>query len=238
MAIGPIQFLAFTFKEFQPGKGILAALQQAADSGAIRVIDLQFIRKDEAGKITTMEISGLSGAEAGELGSVIEGLLDAGAASRGGGVEGSLSASLEAVEASYGLGLGDIQAVADEIIPGSAAGLVVLEHTWALEFGEAIRQAGGKLAAQGFLTRQAVMKVGEELEALAEAEWAIEVADAIQEEAAYEAAEAVVLSEMIQNEAARQAVEALLAARLIEEAALDEAARVVSAALSAEAAAY
>ena len=232
MAIGPIQFVAITFKDFQPDQGVLAALQRAADRGAIRLVDLQFIRKDEAGKITTMEMSGLSSAESAELGSVIQGLLDAGAASRGGAVEGDLPASLAAVEASYGLGLGDIQAVANEIVPGSAAGLAVIEHTWAIDFAEALQRAGGKLAAQGFLTRQAVMKVGAELEALAEAEWAIEVSDAIQTEAAYEAAEAVVLSEAIQNEAARQAVEALVAARLLEEAAMEEAARVVTAALA------
>jgi hypothetical protein len=225
MTIGPIQFVAITFKDFQPDQGVLAALQRAADRGAIRLVDLQFIRKDEAGKITTMEMSGLSSAESAELGSVIQGLLDAGAASRGGAVEGDLPASLAAVEASYGLGLGDIQAVADRIVPGSAAGLVVIEHTWAIEFTEAMQQAGGKLAAQGFLTRQAVMKVGEELEAL-------EGSDVIQAEAAYEAAEAVVLSEAIQNEAARQAVEALVAARLLEEAAMEEAARVVTAALA------
>jgi hypothetical protein len=233
-AIGPIQFVAITFKEFQTDKGILAALRRAADSGAIRLLDLQFIRKDEAGKITTMEMSGLSPAEAAEFGSVIGGLLDAGAASRGGAVEGTLSATLAAVESSYGLGLGDIQAVAEGIQPGSAAGLLVIEHTWATEFADAVGQAGGKMAAQGFLTRQAVMKVGEELEALAEAEVAIELSEAIQEEAAYEAAEAVVLSEAIQAEAARQAAEALLAARLIEEAALEEAAQVVTAALGIE----
>ena len=169
------------------------------------------------------------------FGSVIGGLLDAGTASRGGAVEGSLSASLAAVEASYGLDLGDIQAVAERIRPGSAAGLVVIEHTWAREFAEAVGQAGGKMAAQGFLTRQAVMKVGEELKAIAEAEMAIELSEAIQEEAAYEAAEAVVVSEIIQAEAARQAAQALVAAQLIEEVALEEAARVVAATLALEA---
>ena len=236
MAIGPIQFLAITFKEFQPDKGILAALRRATESGAIRLLDLQFIGKDQAGKITTMEMSGLSPAEAAEFGSVIGGLLDAGAASRGGGVEGTLSDALAVVESSYGLGLGDIQAVAERIRPGSAAGLLVIEHTWAIEFGEAVRQAGGKMAAQGFLTREAIMKVGEELEAIAEAEVAIELSELIQEEAAYEAAEAIAVSEIIQAEAARQAAQALVAARLIEEAALDEAARVVTAALAIEAA--
>jgi hypothetical protein len=178
-----------------------------------------------------MEMSGLSPAEAAEFGSVIEGLLDAGAASRGGAVEGRLSASLAAVEASYGLDLGDIQAVAEQILPGSAAGLVVIEHTWAREFAEAVGQAGGEMAAQGFLTRQAVMNVGEELVALTEAETAIELSEWIQEEAAYEAAEAIVLSEAIQAEAARRAAQALVAAQLIEEAAFEEAAQVVVAAL-------
>ena len=236
MAIGPIQFLAITFKEFQPDKGILAALRRATQSGAIRLLDLQFIGKDQAGKITTMEMSGLSPAEAGEFGSVIEGLLDAGAASRGGAVEGTLADSLATVEASYGLDLGDIQAVAERIRPGSAAGLVVIEHTWAREFAEAVGRAGGKMAAQGFLTRQAVMKVGEELVALAEAEVAIELSELIQEEAAYEAAEAIAVSKVIQAEAARQAAQALVAAQLIEEAALEEAARVVTGALAVEAA--
>jgi uncharacterized membrane protein len=235
MTIGPIQFLAIGFPEFQVGKGILAALRRATESGAIRLIDLQFIGKDQAGKITTMEMSGLSPAEAAEFGSVIGGLLDAGAASRGGAVEGSLSASLAAVEASYGLDLGDIRAVAERMMPGSAAGLVVIEHTWARDFAEAVGQAGGKVAAQGFLTRQAVMKVGEELEAIAEAEVAIELSEAIQEEAAYEAAQAVVISEIIQAEAARRAAQALVAAELIEEAALEEAARVVAATLVLEA---
>jgi len=59
------------------------------------------------------------------------------------------------------------------------------------EFAEAVGQAGGKMAAQGFLTRQAVMKVGEELVALTESETAIELSEWIQEEAAYEAAEAI-----------------------------------------------
>ena len=38
--------------------------------------------------------------------------------------------------------------------------------------------AGGKLAAHGFLTRQAVRKVWDEIEALAEAEWVIELSEA------------------------------------------------------------
>jgi len=39
MTIGPIQFLAITFKEFEPDQGILAALRRATDMGAIRLLD-------------------------------------------------------------------------------------------------------------------------------------------------------------------------------------------------------
>jgi hypothetical protein len=54
---------------------------------------------------------------------------------------------------------------------------------------------------------------------MAEAEMAIELFEAIQEEAALEAAEAIVLSEVLRAAAARQAAHALVAAELIEGAA-------------------
>lgn len=236
MAIGPIQFMAITFDDFKHKGEILPALQSAVGSGVIRLVDLQFVRKDQAGNITSMEMSGLSSAEAAEFGSVINGLLSAGAGP-GMAVEGDLPGALAAVEQSYGLSLGDVQAVADRIRPGTAAGLLVVEHTWAIEFRDAVARAGGKMAAQGFLTPQAIMMVGKELEAILSAEVVVALSEAIQLEAAVEAVEAVVVSEAIQQEAARRAIEALVAARLIEEAAVEEAAEVVALALAVEEAA-
>jgi hypothetical protein len=234
MAIGPIQFIGITFDDFRPKGEILPALQKAVGAGMIRLVDLQFLHKDQEGKVTSLDMSGLSSSEAAEFGAVITGLLSAGA---GMDIKAELPAALAAVEQSYGLNLGDVRAVIDRIRPGTAAGLLVIEHTWAIGFRDAVARAGGKMAVQGFLTPQAVMMVGKELEAILGAEIAVALSEAIQLEAALEAAEAVIVSDAIQQEAARRAVQALVAARLIEEAAVEEAGEVVAAALAVEQAA-
>jgi uncharacterized membrane protein len=234
MSIGPIQLLAITFDTFEPTGSVLPALQSLMEIKAIRLIDLQFLRKTQAGHVTSMEMSGLSPAEAMEFGSVIRGLLAEGAQAP---VEGTLSGALEAVGQSYGLTFGDVKAVAERMRPGTAAALLLIEHTWATDFAAALREAGGKLAAQGFLTRDALMMVGAELEAQVEACEAVLASESVQAEAAAEAAEAVAASQAIQAEAARQALRALVRARLIEEAAIEEATEVVAAALAVEKAA-
>ncbi len=230
MAIGPIQLIALTFEDFKPTGEILPALQAAMKSGAIRLIDLQFVGKDEDGKLTSMEMSGLSGEETIEFGAVIGGLIGAGAGGAEGAATGSLEGALVAAEHTYGLSAEDLFAAADRIKPGAAAALLMIEHTWAIEFGTAVRESGGKMAAQGFLTPETLFLVGAELEAQVEAVEAIAISEAIQVYAAAEAVEAILVSEAIQEEAAVRAVTALVAAEIIEEAAIEEAREVVTAA--------
>ena len=230
MAIGPIQLIALTFEDFKPTGDILPALKAAMKSGAIRLIDLQFVGKDEDGKLTSMEMSGLSGEETIEFGAVIGGLIGAGAGGAEGAEAGSLEGALIAAEHTYGLSAEDLFTAADRIKPGAAAALLMIEHTWAIEFGTAVRESGGKMAAQGFLTPETLFLVGAELEAQVEAIEAIAISEAIQMVAAAEAVEAILVSEAIQEEAAVRAVTALVAAEIIEEAAIEEAREVVTAA--------
>jgi uncharacterized membrane protein len=230
MAIGPIQLIALTFEDFHPTGDILPALQAAMKKGAIRLIDAQFVSKDEDGKLTSLEMSGLSGEETIEFGAVIGGLIGAGAGGAEGAASGSLEGALIAAEHNYGLSAEDLFAAADRIKPGAAAALLMIEHTWAIGFGTAVRESGGKMAAQGFLTPETLFLVGAELEAQVEAVEAIAISEAIKYEAAAEAVEAVLISEAIQEEAAVRAVTALVAAEIIEEAAIEEAREVVTAA--------
>jgi uncharacterized membrane protein len=227
MNIGPIQLIAITFPEFEPKGEILPKLMALVEAETIRLIDLQVIRKDQAGHVSSMELSGLSAKERVEFGAVIGGLLGAGAGGEEGAVEGSMSGALAAAEQSYGLSTADLKAVADRIRPGSAAALLLIEHTWATPFRDAVVRAGGQVQAQGYLTPQALFMVGKELEAQVEAVEAIAASEAIQKEAAKRAAIAVALSRAIQEEAARRAVAALMAADIIEEAAIEEAVLVV-----------
>lgn len=237
MSVGPIQLLAIGFEEFEPSGHILTELRMATEAGTIRLIDAQFVRKDNAGRITSMEMSGLSPAETIEFGAVIGGLLGMGAAGPEGAEVGALSGALAAAERSYGLTLSEIQSIADDLPLGGAAALLAIEHTWATGFRDAVAAAGGEMIAQGFLTPQALFMVGTEIEAAAEAMAAVEAADAVKLQAAREAARAVALSEAIKAEAAREAVAALVEAELIEEAAIDEAAAVVAMSLAIEEAA-
>ena len=55
----------------------------------------------------------------------------------------------------------------------------MFEHTWAIPLAAAIRRAGGVPLAQGFVTPEALVMVGEELNAIAEAETAIEVSEIV-----------------------------------------------------------
>jgi uncharacterized membrane protein len=226
MAIGPIQLIAFGFEDFEPTGKILPALNAAVASGAIRLIDLQFVGKDAGGNITSMEMSGLSPSEQIEFGAVIGGLLGAGLGGEEGAEVGALEGALAAAGHSYGLTAADVQDIADDLKPGDAAALLMIEHTWATDFRDSVLEAGGWVLGQGFLTPGTLMLIGAELEAQARAIAAIEEAEVV-----------VALSEVIEEEAARRAVEALVMAELIEEAAIEEASEVVAAALAIEEAA-
>ena len=56
--------------------------------------------------------------------------------------------------------------------------MVLVEHVWAGRLRQKIRDAGGHLVAQGMLTQEVLMLVGAELQATADAEAAIDLAEA------------------------------------------------------------
>lgn len=165
MTIGPIQLIALGFEEFTPTGKILPALDAAVASGAIRLIDLQFVGKDANGDITALEMTSLSEDEEVEFGAVIGGLIGAGMAGEEGTVVGALEGALAAAEQSYGLTAADVLDIASELAPGDAAALLMIEHTWAVDFRDAVLQAGGVMLGQGFLTPGTLILIGAELEA-------------------------------------------------------------------------
>jgi uncharacterized membrane protein len=226
--------IAIGFEDFTPTGEILPALMEAVEEGSIRLIDLQFVSKDEFGGVVAMEMSGLTEDETIEFGAVIGGLIGAGVAGEEGMIEGALEGALAAASHSYGMTAADVQAVANELPPGGAGAVLLIEHTWAIDFRNAVGDAGGYMMAQGFLTPATLFLVGAELEAQAAAIEAIVVSEIIQEEAALEAVEAVVISQAIQEAAAQRAIDALITSEIIEQAAIEEATAVVAEALAIE----
>jgi hypothetical protein len=51
----------------------------------------------------------------------------------------------------------DVTSLAAAIEPGSSAGVVVWENTWAAPFASAVRRSGGQLVASGRIPTQALL---------------------------------------------------------------------------------
>ncbi len=242
MTFGPIQLIVIGFESNENFKGdILRELDAVSSRGVIKLLDLLFVMKDEAGEVISLEMSDLTDEERIEFGALIGGLMGLGAGGAEGAAAGMEFGALAAAEKSFGISADDVQNLANNVAPGTSAAILMIEHTWAAGLKAAIRDAGGHPLMEGFLTPEVLFMVGKELEAIVEAEAAIEMADAVKgaamlemlatvaaaeavEEAAIEeAAEVVAEAEVIKTMAAAEAARALIVAGLIEEAAAQEA---------------
>lgn len=250
---GPIQVFVIGFDKFEASGHILAELKRVRKRGVIRVIDLLFVQKDSHGGIeNSMHLTDLSESERQRLGSVAGALIGLQAGGLEGAEEGAAMGALAVAERDYGMNAEQLKDLADSIPNGSAAAILVIEHHWAARLRDAIAEAGGRSLAQAMITPEALMMVGAELEAIVEAQEAIEVAEAvktaasmeiaqvleemelIEEAAMQEAAEVVATALAIEDAAAEDVAETLLAAELIEEAAMEEAVEAVEIALEVE----
>lgn len=222
MEVGPVQLLAVGFARTDRFKGeILAELENLKSRGLIRVLDLLFVMKDEAGDILALQDTELSPEEEIEMGAIIGTMLGW----ETGGEVGAEAGTLAVAEDQYGMTVEDIQGIADNLEPGTATGILLIEHVWAAAFKHAVRDAGGFPIAQGFITPEALLMVGAELQAIAEAEAAIEVADAIKGAAMLDALITVEEAELVKEAAIEDAVETVVAAEMVKTAAVAETVR-------------
>ena len=130
--LGPVDYLVV---EFPPGAShftgeMAAELAKLVDSGTVRLLDLVILVKDADGAIEALEIEDL------------EQLDDLRTA------EAQL-ADLLAAE--------DITNLAAAMEPGTTAGVLVWENSWAAPFATAARRSGGQLIASGRIPIQAIL---------------------------------------------------------------------------------
>src|SRR5215213_1644114 len=118
MSIGPVEYIVVEFPGNQFTGEIVPELASLVDRRLIRIIDLVFIGKTEAGEVVAMEVDE-------DEGLAVYTTLD-------GDVGGFI-------------GEEDIRHAAAGIEPGSSAALLVWEDVWATPLAEAIRRAGGVL---------------------------------------------------------------------------------------------
>jgi uncharacterized protein DUF6325 len=129
--LGPVDYLVV---EFPPGAqnfdGTMAAeLVRLSDEGTIRVLDLMILQKAADGSVDAYEIDETEGAD-----------------------------EIRALETQVSeiLAADDVAHLAAAMEPGSVAGVLVWENTWAAPFVSAVRRAGGQLIATGRIPIQAI----------------------------------------------------------------------------------
>jgi uncharacterized membrane protein len=231
MSVGPVQVIVFGFERTDQFRGeVLAELAHLRGRGLIRLIDLFLAIKDPSGEITAVEMNDLTEQESVEFGRVVSKLLGVSGVSPGEVAAEAIERTLAAAAESIGLDYQGIRQVVENLKPGTAFGVLMFEHTWAIPLRDAIRRAGGVPLAQGFITPEALVMVGEELQAIVEAEQAIEVAQIVKGAAILDTLATLQEAEAIKTAIAADVVRTLAIAEVIEEAAVAEAIETLAAA--------
>jgi uncharacterized membrane protein len=141
MAIGPVQMLVVGFEGPKFKGEILQELKRLKEEDIIRLIDLLVIKKDDEGNVERLHTSDLTQEEAMEFGAVAGALIGFGAAGEEGAKAGAV-AGAEALE-DRAVFDEDVWYAADAIPNGTAAGVALIEHRWAIPLRDAIVRAGG-----------------------------------------------------------------------------------------------
>lgn len=130
--LGPIDWIVVEFPVGESNfTGEMAReLASLVEAELIRILDLVVITKDAAGEIDVTEFEDM-----GDRNDLLA-------------LEGQLAEVLA---------LEDIENVAEAMEPGSTAGVLVWENTWAAPFAVAARESGGQLIASGRIPTQALI---------------------------------------------------------------------------------
>jgi uncharacterized membrane protein len=157
--IGPVQLVSIGFEPNANFEGrIVDELAALEKERTIRILDLLFIARDtDSDEIVVLEHQGTE-----SMGAIVGALL---------GLELDAEAVAPAPpdEHSFGFTQEDIRQMGAGLEPGGSAGLVLIEHVWARGLRKAVRDAGGRVLGDGFLTPETIATVEPKLAAMSEA---------------------------------------------------------------------
>ena len=130
--LGPVDWIVVEFPGSRMNGEIVPALRDLVERDLVRVLDLLVLKKDDDGSVEAFELSDLDEGEIGDL---------------------------RAYESELAMLLSeeDVNSLAAAIEPGSSAGVLVWENTWAAPFISAVRRSGGQLAASGRIPVQTLL---------------------------------------------------------------------------------
>jgi uncharacterized membrane protein len=120
MPLGPVELLVVQFQGNEIKGDIVPAIKELVEKGAIRVIDILFIQKDQDGNVTMREINDLDDASFAAFNPIVA------------EIDGLVSRD-------------DVEQLAATLNSNSSAGVMLFEDTWATRLRDAIIDAQGKV---------------------------------------------------------------------------------------------
>jgi uncharacterized membrane protein len=141
--LGPVQLVIIAFEGGSFEGKILDELRRLREQEAVRLIDVLFVAKGEDDEVIELVMSDLTAAEGAEYGALVRALMGVGVGGDVSAAEGARAAAAAAAQNGSRLGPQDAWFLADQIPPGTAAAIALLEHRWAVPLRAAIEAADG-----------------------------------------------------------------------------------------------
>jgi len=144
MPLGPVELLEVTFPGNQFKGEIVPALKELVENGAIRIIDIVFVRKDRDGTVAKVEINDLADDEYAAFDPLVA------------EIDGLISED-------------DVQQLASGLENNSSAGIMLFENIWATRFVTAIRRAHGEVILNERIPRSVIEQLMPQMQNMQEA---------------------------------------------------------------------
>jgi hypothetical protein len=120
MSLGPIELLVVRFPGNRFTGEIMPALTELVENGTVRVVDLLFAVKDDAGDVTVLEFSDLAPDISGQWDPLVS-------------------------DVTPMLNEDDARQLTASLDNNSSAAVLLFENTWATRFTDAMRKANGEV---------------------------------------------------------------------------------------------
>jgi uncharacterized membrane protein len=156
--LAPIQMLVVVFPGNRFRGEILPALDRLKHDHIVRVIDMLVVRKDPDGRTMLASASDLEWEEATALGAYLGSLAGFAAGGEEGMERGAIAGAAELADG-HVFDADDIFRITQTLDNDTTVGLLLVQHTWATEFLDAVAAADGIEVLNTWVRPEAVLEI-------------------------------------------------------------------------------
>jgi uncharacterized membrane protein len=180
MAVAPLQFVFLGLRGDEQRSEVTKTLRSLGDRGAIRVLDIAYMTKQEDGTFTpAQEYTTMTDQERQQLGAAVGALVGIGYGGLYGGKQGAKQGAM--IGAQMGAQAGDgvvasfaqedfgesvqdvrdhIRDLAADVPPGATGAIALIEHRWMLDLKDQLQRAGITVLGSGMIRPRSLVMLG------------------------------------------------------------------------------